>query len=102
LGQDLHAIAFGGEGGRPAVPQIAKTRDLSLQADSATEGKSNGDRVEVPLRVRADLLVLANVGGVLRDRPHEGPQTGNLVATHVEEPGADGRERPLVQGRPVV
>jgi hypothetical protein len=66
------------------------------------EGERFGDGEVVRRGVRPDLLVLAYVVVHLVGRGHEWPDVGDLLATHVQEPCAVGREEPLVEAGGVV
>ena len=87
---------------RPAIAQVAQPRGLALDADALVERQRFGDRVVVRGRVRADLLELPDVVRLRRARRRQRPQRRDVLAAHVEEAGADGREQPLVQARAVV
>src|SRR3989442_14141884 len=50
----------------------------------------------------ADLLVFPDVVVLSRSRGHQRPESFLLVLAHVQETGADGREKPLVQARSVI
>src|SRR6266581_8000762 len=50
----------------------------------------------------ADLLVFPDVVVLSRSGGHQRPEIPLLVLAHVQETGADGREKPLVQARSVI
>jgi hypothetical protein len=71
-----HAIAACQQRAGPAVAQVTQTRGLALHADAAMKGHRHRHGIEHRLRMRADLLVLAHVGGARLVRPINGHSTG--------------------------
>src|SRR5262249_10658299 len=100
-GQYLHALLpfepFG-----PTVEEETQPGGFALGADAFMEIERLVDGQRVRRRVRADLLELADVGGVLLIRSHQRPQAGDFRLANIQEACAVRRQQPFVQARAVI
>src|SRR5262249_9105800 len=100
-GQNLNALLsfepFG-----PTVEEETQPGGFALGADAFVEIERLVDGQRVRRRVRADLLELADVGGVLLFRSHQRPQAGDFRFANIQEACAVRRQQPFVQARAVI